>query len=343
MSTVSASPSRRFGFPFRKATWLKGLFAVAVAAAAVYWYGFSSITVEGVEVRQGDIAAEVMGTGTLEARRKATLSPRIAGRITEISADQGDQVEAGEPLIRLDDEELLQQVEVAKASIEAAAAAIGRFEAERSQAAAILKQATADYSRTEKLVQSNASTVADLDRAREHLDVATAGIARADAAIAEARQQRRVAESTMAYHEARLADTRIVAPFSGLIVRRYRDPGSIAVPGSSVLGLISTDELWVVAWVDETEMSRLEIGQPAQVLFRSEATNEFAGEVARLGREADRETREFIVEVRVNSLDCAGGFTFVSFANDGTDVGNALVIESQIVFIVGVERRGQGG
>jgi hypothetical protein len=85
-------------------------------------------------------------------------------------------------------------------------------------------------------------------------------------------------------------------------VQRFRDPGAIAVPGSPVLSLISTDELWITAWVDETEMSRIAVGQPARVVFRSEPEAAFRGEVARLGREADRETREFTVDVKVLEL-----------------------------------------
>ena len=111
-----------------------------------------------------------------------------------------------------------------------------------------------------------------------------------------------VAESTLVYHEARLADTVVEAPFSGLIVQRFRDPGAIAVPGSPVLSLISTNELWITAWIDETEMSRISVGQPARVAFRSEPEATFRGEVARLGREADRETREFTVDVKVLEL-----------------------------------------
>ena len=73
------------------------------------------------------------------------------------------------------------------------------------------------------------------------------------------------AETTLAYRKALLADTEIVAPFDGLIVQRHRDPGDIAVPGSPVLSLVSTKELWITAWVDETEMSRVAVGQPARV------------------------------------------------------------------------------
>ena len=92
------------------------------------------------------------------------------------------------------------------------------------------------------------------------------------------------------------------SPFDGLVTRRDRDPGGIVVPGASILQLVATNEIWVSAWVDETAMAALRTGQLARVVFRSEPTKSYGGEVARLGREADRETREFIVDVRVNRL-----------------------------------------
>jgi HlyD family secretion protein len=66
--------------------------------------------------------------------------------------------------------------------------------------------------------------------------------------------------------------------------------------------LASMGEIWVSAWVDETEMARIHPDQPARVVFRSEAGKNYRGKVSRLGREADRETREFVVDVQVVTL-----------------------------------------
>jgi HlyD family secretion protein len=110
------------------------------------------------------------------------------------------------------------------------------------------------------------------------------------------------AEKTLEFHLARLEDTVIAAPFDGVIVRRDRDPGETIVPGSAVLLLISLDEVWVRAWVDETEMARLKADQPAQVIFRSEPEQPYPGRISRLGRESDRETREFLVDVLPDAL-----------------------------------------
>ena len=113
---------------------------------------------------------------------------------------------------------------------------------------------------SEKLVAKNAATTEDTDKATERLHVAEAGLSRAVAALLEGRKQIATAEKTLAYNEARLTDTRVAAPFDGLIVKRYRDPGDIGVPGSPILMLVSTNEIWVSAWVDETEMSRVASG-----------------------------------------------------------------------------------
>jgi HlyD family secretion protein len=244
----------------------------------------------------------VMGTGTLEARVKSTISPKIAGRIHEILVDQGDRVSAGKLLFTLDDAELKQQVEIAQASTALWKASLDRLQADHDQAKAVLEKAKNDFERVHKLLVKKVVTAEDGDKSIESLRIAEAGLSRTIAATLEGNKQITTAERTQAYHEARLADTRVVAPFDGLVVKRYRDPGDIGVPGSPILLLVSTAEIWVSAWVDETEMSRLHPDQSARVAFRSESSNTYQGKVSRLGREADRETREFVVDVRVVTL-----------------------------------------
>jgi HlyD family secretion protein len=85
-------------------------------------------------------------------------------------------------------------------------------------------------------------------------------------------------------------------------VRRDRDPGDVVVPGTSVLALVSLKEVWISAWVDETRMAALKTKQSTRVVFRSEPTVSYKGSVVRLGREADRETREFLVDVQPTKL-----------------------------------------
>ncbi len=288
------------------ASWVRNLGRLAllalVAAAILYWLRLRPIAVRTHVVQTGPLLAEVLGTGTLEARRQAVISPEIAGRITEVSVDQGNRVQAGQVLVRLDDEDLGRQVEVSASNLAAARAGVDRQAAERERALAVLDQAEIDFGRIEDLAGQGSASSFEMDKANEARRVAEAEVNRSQAALVEADKQVIAAARTLDFHRARLADSVITAPFDGLIVRRDRDPGSVVVPGSAILVLIATEELWISAWVDETEMARLQPGQPARVVFRSDPERSYPGEVARLGREADRETREFLADVWVRDL-----------------------------------------
>ena len=281
---------------------VKYLLLAAAVAGASYWLKFAPVAVTEHSVQRGPLVAEVMGTGTLEARVQATIGPNISDRIEQILVDQGDAVSKGQLLVQLDDDELQHQVAIAQAGLEAEVAAIERIKTDKQRAVAVFDQAQASYNRTRSLIQKKAISQDELDKATEALAVATVGISHAEAAIAEGQKKVVAAERTLEYHRSRLTDTKILAPFDGLIVKRNREPGDVVVPGSSILTLISLDELWVRAWIDETEMAKLAEGQSARVVFRSEPEKSYTGTVSRLGKEADRETREFIVDVRVEEL-----------------------------------------
>ena len=203
----------------------------------------------------------------------------------------------GDFLVKLDDEELQQQVAIAEANVEASRAAIGRLTADKDRARAAYAQAKKSYERNQKLARKNAVSQDELDRSTEMMAIAVTGISRAEAAIAEGQKLLVASEKTLQYHQARLMDSQVHAPFDGLIVTRNREMGDIVVPGTSIMRLISTQQLWISAWVDETEMAKLQPGQSARIVFRSEPSRGYTGKVIRMGKETDRETREFIVDV----------------------------------------------
>jgi RND family efflux transporter MFP subunit len=283
----------------RAAKWIS---LTALISAAIYHIQFAPVPVVTHKVGFGPVVAEVMGTGTLEARIKTTISSRIQERLAEMLVDQNDAVKAGQLLAQLDDGELKMQVEVAEAARVAAQATLERVKTDEARALSVAKQAQLDYKRISDLLTNRISSQADFDKAVEQLNVAEADVKRSQAAIGEAETQVVTAEKNLAYQKERLTYTRVLSPYDGLVVRRDRDPGGVVVPGASLLQLISTNEIWVSAWVDETAMTGLATGQPARVVFRSEPARNYPGEVARLGRETDRETREFLVDVRVKEL-----------------------------------------
>jgi HlyD family secretion protein len=274
----------------------------ALIVVGVYWVGFAPITVFGIQAVRGDIAREVMGVGTLEARIKTIVSTKISGRISKLHVDQGDLVEEGQVLLRLDDTELRQQAEIARSGLEAARATVERAEADYNRARAVLNQAELELNRNAKLFANKSISASDLDKLRTSVKVAEADLSSAMAKVVEAQKNLMLAQNNLDYHLARLEDTIIRASFGGMIIRRDRDPGDIVVPGTSIYLLISPEQLWVRAWVDETEMAALAVGQPARVVFRSEPDVSYDGDVTRLGKETDRETRQFIVDVTVDRL-----------------------------------------
>lgn len=286
----------------RARTALKLLLPALLVLTVAYRVKFAPVPVTAHEVKPSPITAEVMGTGTLEARVKTTISPRLQERLAEVLVDQNDSVRAGQLLARLDDGELTRQVEVATAALAAARATAERVGVDETRAQAVEKQARLDHKRLSELVANHVTSPAELDKATEQLQVAEADLKRAQAATVEAERQIVTAEKTLAFQKERLSYAQILSPYDGLVVRRDRDPGGVVVPGSSILQLISTNEIWVSAWVDETASAALLPGQLARVVFRSEPAKSYPGVVARLGREADRETREFLVDVRLTQL-----------------------------------------
>jgi HlyD family secretion protein len=233
---------------------------------------------------------------------RSVISPKISGRLVQVLVDQGQRVSKAQLLATLDDSDLKQQVEVAKAELAVARASVDRagMDVVRAEATGLLTRS--ELTRVARLRESNVVSISELDQVTERRDVADADTRRAQFAKIEAEKAVLKAQESLRYYQERLADTRILAPFDGLVIHRGRDPGDIAVPGTAILEVISTDELWISAWVDETAMAELAVSQPARIVFRSAPETSLAGKVVRLAPQTDRETREFLVDVGVEQL-----------------------------------------
>jgi HlyD family secretion protein len=282
-------------------TWKISL-VLLIALVVVYRLYFAPVAVEHFAVKTGPITEEVMGTGTLEPRVQATISAKISGRVSRVLVDQGDRVTKGQVLAILDDGDLRQQVEIAKADEAATKAGVDRAAADVVSAEATALHSRSVFARIATLAKQEAVSRQDLDDATQQHDVAEAQLSRAQLAKVEIERQVIKAEAALQYSQEKLSDTQISSPFDGLVIRRERDPGAIVVPGSSILQVISTEEMWVAAWVDESAMANLAVGQGARVTFRSEPGKSYKGTLARISPLADRETREFQADVLVKEL-----------------------------------------
>ena len=146
--------------------WTAGKVALVLAlvGAAVYWFKFAPVAVEQHPVASGEVVAEVMGTGTLDAHIKATVSTKIPGRLVKVDVDQGDQVTAEQIVGRLDDHDLKHEVEIEEANVTARKAGVERLQADIVHAKATLELATANESRQRRLMAAKAVAQEEYDR-----------------------------------------------------------------------------------------------------------------------------------------------------------------------------------
>jgi HlyD family secretion protein len=248
-----------------------GFAAAAVLAAAVGLVASRPVPVDLVRPQRGDLVVEVFGTGTLESKVVSGVSAKITGKVVEVLVDQGDRVTAGQTLARLEEKDFRDAVSVARAQCD--------------QARAELAKARADLERQHPLLSSGLVSKADFDVYDAAERVAEAKVKNAEAACGVAR--------------AKLADTRIISPASGLVITRNLEVGSTVVPGAPIFR-IAASVPWVAAQIEERETGALRLGQPARVIFETNPAPPQAGRVSRLGAEVDRVTEEREVDV---SLD----------------------------------------
>jgi len=256
------------------------LLLLAVAVAIYFYYPRSE--------QDTGPATELRLSGNIEAH-ESVVSFKVQGRIEELLVEEGQWVEEGAVIARLEDAEFRQQialdeatVRVRDSSLALAEAGSRRQEIEAAQqtlveAQADLEQRQLDLQRAETLLARDvisaeqrdlAATArkraqAARDRARERLDQAREG-ARAEE-IAIARSQVTQAQEALKMSRIRLGHTVLRAPRSGVVLVRQAEIGEVVAPGTPVITLAEIERVWVRAYVNETDLGRIRWGQPARV------------------------------------------------------------------------------
>lgn len=316
----------------RLRTVAKVLPLVMLAAFAIYRLKFAPVPAEILPVNRGPIVSEALGNGFIRAEHHGMVGPRIEGRIVELSVDTNDVVREGDALARLDDSELKAEHESAERAYEAARAAISSATAEKNRTEAVFRQAGRDHARYEALFRERVISEAEYERSAEKLDIARAERDRAASLLNEAACRARDAEKRRDAGKARLDETVVRAPFSGIILSREREKGDVAVPGTTIYQIVDPTDIRVSAWLDETSMAGVGNGKPARVVFHSEPARTYHGSVVKVERDVDPETREILVDVRTDALPdgwAIGQMADVFVERERKD--DALVIPSRAV------------
>jgi HlyD family secretion protein len=268
-----------------------------LATAGAWFWSTRPLTLPVAQVEQ-DVPVRVFGLGTIEAQISSRIGFEVAGTLTEVLVDHGDQVRAGQVLARLNT--AAQQVRVlrAQAGVQSAEAHQARVTATLERATAQMHQKRSIAARRRELAGRGTASVetaevADTEAALAVADlaVATADMAVALAALAEARANLQTEQTALIKHT-------IVAPYDARIINRHREPGSALGPSETVFTLIDPRTIWALAHVDEGRAGGIEEGQKAEVRLRSLPGAVFAGRVVRIGLESDRVTEERRVYVR---------------------------------------------
>ncbi len=290
--------------------------ALAVLAFAA-WRLLPPPAVPTVAVAGTPLVRSAVFSGRVAAPIRVELGATVTGRVVEVTVREGDRVRAGDLLVRLESAEVTAQREQARAALALAQArlsgqrelAVPTIAAALEQAQATLEAAQREARRTRELFERGYVSQARIDEteraarvAQAQLDAARAG-ERANAGdgteAAQVRLRVDEARAAVATAEARLAQTRILAPADGRIVTRSVDPGQIVQPGRALFAFTADGATQLLGQADEKLLSQLAVGQPAQAVADAFPERPFEARIARIapGVDAQRGTVEVRFEV----------------------------------------------
>jgi RND family efflux transporter MFP subunit len=235
-------------------------------------------------------------TGYVVAQRKAAISSKASGRLEWLGVAEGTRVKAGEMIARLDNRDVAAQLDAALANVKVARATLEQAQAEDRDAEASLK-------RTQDLVAKKFVSLSALDQAKARADRAVAGVASGRAGLAVAEANAKNAQVAVDY-------TLIRAPFDGIILSKSANVGDMVTPFSSaadskgaVVAMADMSTLEVEADVSESSLSKIKVGQPAEITLDALPDSRFRGSVSRMVPTVDRAKATVMTKVRFDAID----------------------------------------
>jgi HlyD family secretion protein len=228
----------------RRTPWLAivaiALLLLALGAWALTRKGAKEITAASAKAVATESRGAVLNaSGYVTARRQATVSSKVTGKVVEVFVEEGLQVKEGQILARLDNAHPTRGLALAQAEARAAESAL-------QETRVRIREAQLDYDRAERLTRNEISSRADLDRARAQLDATRAHLAALSDQVSTARRNIDVQSQTV-------EDTIIRAPFDGIVVSKDAQPGEMISPVSAGGGFTRTGICTIV------DMASLEI------------------------------------------------------------------------------------
>ncbi|HNY01064.1 MAG TPA: HlyD family secretion protein [Bacteroidales bacterium] len=259
------------------------LVVVAVIAGVIYWYSEYTRF-----IRSDDAYVEA---------DKVAVSSRITSRVQKLHAEEGDTVSQGDLLVEIDSSDLVAQRNQLTAQILLAESSLSQAEAKLRYDTESIKVLEVDLERAQEdfdrgkvqyegqvltkeqfdhFDKSLKSAKARLSAARAQIDVSKAQVASAAATVNSARAQEKVVETQLCF-------TRIYAPVSGIVAKRWLLPGDMVQTGQPVLTLTNDRHFWISVFLEETKMKEVHIGQPVVFTIDAFDGDRFDGKVYSIG------------------------------------------------------------
>ncbi|MBA3645606.1 MAG: efflux RND transporter periplasmic adaptor subunit [Gemmatimonadaceae bacterium] len=250
------------------------LLLIGVTAAMKGRNKATEVRIEKVERR--DLVASVTASGQVQPHTKVDLSADITGRVVRLAVKDGDMVTKGQFLLEIDPTQY-------QANVERATAAVASARSQSAQAKPSLLQAQRSYERLAALKKANPTLVSDeqLEQLRTNVEVAQAQLEAANHAVDQASASMRDARSS-------LNKTTLVAPMSGRITRLNVEAGETAIMGTlnkdaaTLLTISDMSLLETKVKVDETDVSRIKLGDSTVIQLDAFPDTTFIGRVSEI-------------------------------------------------------------
>lgn len=317
---------------------LPGLVIIAAVAAVVGWFFFGSgsatVVVETDIARKPPSAASANSvldaSGYVVARRQATVSSKVTGKVVEVLVEEGMHVEKDQVVARLDDTTQQAQLSLVRAQADSARATLDEIDAQ-------LRNARQERDRFRDLANRKLASQASLDSAEATFD-------RLAASLETGRENVKVAMRSIEIAEDSLSNMTIKAPFAGMVVSKNAQPGEMISPISAgggftrtgICTIVDTDSLEIEVDVNEAYIQRVKAGQPVTATLDAYSDWRIPAEVIAIVPTADRQ--KATVRVRIGFLERDGRVLRdmgVKVAFLGSDSPAATVNEVQGVMIAG--------
>lgn len=274
---------------------------VGAGGAAAWTLFFRAVSVQVTQPGQ-NVVVQVFGLGTVEARVTSKVGFKASGVLVDLRADVGDRVPKGAVLARLDDREQTARVGRAKAATEQADANLQRAMANVQKAQANYANAKTINERRQKLVQSATTSIETAETAKTAQDAALADVNLAESDVAVARAAIGDAKAQLQQESATLDFHTLAAPYDAMVTTRLKELGSALGAGEPVFTLIDPKSVWVLAFIDESKAGEIIVGEPAEIVLRSQPSQRYRGQVARIEPESDRVNEERRVAIAFDQL-----------------------------------------